>query len=604
MPTLKAKVAEEGFPAHLERLGSDCPVQQFLREFVKNSIQAIERYRKINNQPDFKGIIEVDQDKTVLDLNSVSKICFIDNGIGMSGEEMIRYINELSKSSDIQATHENYGIGAKVSAAVRNKKGIYYQSWKKNIGEGCWFWYDPKIKYYGLKDVDIDGRYSHAWPLDDMIKPKIIQDHGTIVTLYGNSDESDTYSHLTYELQGAPEQTWVFSYLNQRFYKIPDNIEIRVRLNHKGPKTGKNHTYTQKLIGVKDTLDHFTVDEGEVDLGDAAVHWRILDKERKYHSTRDLGVGHTAVIHEDEVFNITKGMGNKAHVHFGIFIGYKHIVLHILPKNSSDYFQNSLRDKIIHRVDNDLPWESWGAAFKEKMPGKIKAFLDNAVDEETKSGTSISILKKLKELSQFYSLSKYKFSTYGDLKADEDDLTKNKFSDFSNTDNPNMATSKRIQGGDSEGVVDEIISLSQKSKGKTAIETSVNSFPEVKWIHPGDGIEVEEIRDRAAIYRINENIVFANLDFTGYLDLNEYYKKIFPKIKEDFIAKQIRDIFDQQFMEVIMACLSLKNRKYWNPNDFETAISSESLTAVVSPRLFFMEYINRRLKQFKQEDTE
>ena len=38
-----------------------------------------------------------------------------DNGCGMSGKEVVRYINQLSASSAIQSTVWNYGVGAKIA---------------------------------------------------------------------------------------------------------------------------------------------------------------------------------------------------------------------------------------------------------------------------------------------------------------------------------------------------------------------------------------------------------------------------------------------------------------------------------------------------------
>ena len=49
----------------------------------------------------------------------IFKLCVIDNGVGMTGEEMMQYINALSSSVNVLSSTGNYGVGAKIAAAPR-----------------------------------------------------------------------------------------------------------------------------------------------------------------------------------------------------------------------------------------------------------------------------------------------------------------------------------------------------------------------------------------------------------------------------------------------------------------------------------------------------
>lgn len=62
------------------------------------------------------------------------KLCVIDTGDGMTGEEMLKFINQLSSSGSVQSMTANYGIGAKIATATRNPAGVVYQSWKDSEG--------------------------------------------------------------------------------------------------------------------------------------------------------------------------------------------------------------------------------------------------------------------------------------------------------------------------------------------------------------------------------------------------------------------------------------------------------------------------------------
>src|SRR5215203_3173168 len=88
--TLPMTVANTGFM--LDRLGQDCSPLQFLRELTQNAIEAIQAL------PEPVGQIIWDVDWDWYDLTGVYKLCVTDTGVGMTGEEMVRYINQLSSS--------------------------------------------------------------------------------------------------------------------------------------------------------------------------------------------------------------------------------------------------------------------------------------------------------------------------------------------------------------------------------------------------------------------------------------------------------------------------------------------------------------------------
>ena len=93
--------------------------------------------------------------------------------------------------------------------------------------------------------------------------------------------------------------------------------------------------------------------KGKVNLTDAIVEWRILDENRKGHG-REFVAGHTSVLHENEVFDISSGVGNKA-IHFGIYVGYKNVSLNILP-TTREYVQNTTRSNVVFIGEDTLPW--------------------------------------------------------------------------------------------------------------------------------------------------------------------------------------------------------------------------------------------------------
>src|SRR5205823_2515870 len=132
------------------------------------------------------GEIIWDVDWTTFDLEGVQKLSITDSGDGMSGEEMVRFINQLSSSVSAQSLTGNYGVGAKIAAATRNPAGVLYLSWKQGEGSMIHLYRDVASGQYGLKQWQHnDGSYAHFLSVENDIRPEVIQDHGTKVVLLG-----------------------------------------------------------------------------------------------------------------------------------------------------------------------------------------------------------------------------------------------------------------------------------------------------------------------------------------------------------------------------------------------------------------------------------
>ena len=124
--TLDMTVDNIGFM--LDQLGEDCAPLQFLRELTQNAIEALLK------TPEAKGEIVWDVDWTRHTLTNVYKLAVIDTGVGMTGPEMVHYINQLSSSMHEQSMTGNFGVGAKIAAATRNRAGTHIPVMEKRRG--------------------------------------------------------------------------------------------------------------------------------------------------------------------------------------------------------------------------------------------------------------------------------------------------------------------------------------------------------------------------------------------------------------------------------------------------------------------------------------
>src|SRR5436305_1256311 len=124
--TKRLEVERMGFL--LERLAADTPVDQQLRELNQNSLEAIlRRFRIGDSSP---GRIIWDIDWSFYASNQVYKLSITDNGDGMSPDDMVRYLNNLSVqgAGGTQGLTANFGVGAKITALARNPFGLVYRS--------------------------------------------------------------------------------------------------------------------------------------------------------------------------------------------------------------------------------------------------------------------------------------------------------------------------------------------------------------------------------------------------------------------------------------------------------------------------------------------
>ena len=189
MAEIKGKIGvttENIFPVIKQFLYSDHEI--FLRELVANAVDATEKIKALASSGDFKGVlgelsvrVELDEDKKVLKV--------IDRGIGMTEEEIDKYINQIAFSSAGEFLEKykdqigniigHFGLGFYSAFMVSKKVTIESLSWKEGSKPVMW---------------SCDG--SPEYEMSECDK----NDRGTVITLYLDDDSSE------YAAKGKIEQ--------------------------------------------------------------------------------------------------------------------------------------------------------------------------------------------------------------------------------------------------------------------------------------------------------------------------------------------------------------------------------------------------------------
>ena len=362
----------------LERLGQDCSPLQYLRELTQNGIEALDR----EGSP---GCIIWDVDWITYDLTNVMKLCVIDTGDGMSGDEMLKFINQLSSSGSEQSMTANYGIGAKIAAATKNPAGVIYQSWKNGNGYMIQLEKNTETGEYGLRQWGLeDGTFSHYMPLEDDVKPEEIDDHGTKVILLGKTDSDNT---MLPPKEAAAPSRWVSKYLNTRYFEFPNDVEIKSREGWDQPRSDKDRNILRKITGQKSYLDKHAEESGAHQLKNATVHWWILKDQPAITNNSGYieSAGHVAALYQNELYDRSTSRSGTAQLqHFGILFGARFVVLYVEPVQSDamKLTTNTARTTLLLNGEQ-LPWADWAYEFRENMPQSLADFVKEKASSNT-----------------------------------------------------------------------------------------------------------------------------------------------------------------------------------------------------------------------------
>ena len=168
---------ENIFPVIKKFLYSDHEI--FLRELVANAVDATQKLKALAANGEFNG--ELGEPAVRIELNEQDRtLKIIDNGIGMTAEEVDRYINQIAFSSageflekykdQIRSIIGHFGLGFYSAFMVADKVTIETLSWKE-----------------GAKGVKWTCDGSPEYDMEECDKA----DRGTVITLYISEDEKE-----------------------------------------------------------------------------------------------------------------------------------------------------------------------------------------------------------------------------------------------------------------------------------------------------------------------------------------------------------------------------------------------------------------------------
>lgn len=574
----------------LDRMGGDCHPLQFLRELTQNAIEAILRTE------DQSGEIIWDVDWNVYELEGVYKLCVTDTGDGMTGDEMVKYINKLSSSVSKQSLKGNYGVGAKIAAATKNHEGLIYQSWVEGEGSMIHLWKDPTTDEYGLRQMKKpDGSFGHFAEIEDSVKPEIIGGSGTKVILLGNSEEESTMNPP----EGAASPSiWISRYLNTRYFRFPEGVTVRAREGWTNPREDTDRNVLRRIMGQAEYLEKHKIESGSVRLSHATAHWWILKDEKALSSNSGYieSKGHVAALYNNELYEMESGRAGMARLQeFGVIMGYRQVVIYVEPRvdGQKPLTTNTARTNLL-LGNESLPWSEWAAEFREKMPDKIEAHIESVAKGSSSKDHKETIRDRLKEILSLYKVSRYRPVTTGDFSIDEEVTARGGIP--KRQDQDRSKSSSKHSSGKKGGTAGGVYSVFLKKNGTQGEKVQPDPFPDVRWVSVEDRTrEPGDMEDRAAKFLVDQNLLLINKDFRVFADMINHWCEVYQPSVRPTVENVVQGWFEQALTETVIGVQALQNAREWSVDDVKKALSEEALTASVMPRYHVNYSVKREL---------
>ena len=418
----------------INRAYNECQTFQWAREVLKNSVEA--GATRIHFGVEFQAVEKL----------GVYRRLIADNGKGMTAGQLYEYFsNAGTGEKKIGGEHDNFGIGAKISLMPWNSYGLVIVSWVESKASMIWIERDPKTGKYGLRSFDQFDDENVVSPFDDpehgcdwrKVKPDFINDHGTVLVLLGNSATDDTVlgNPDRPDEQGASMR--LIHYLNQRFWNLPDDVEISVNrfLNdtnkdnwpkntHEGRQPLEDGSRKGVYINLYGGRVHVTqerrrekadIASGVLKLYDGTqAHWFLLKQGKMPDAAQGPSTSFIGLLYKDELYHVTAH--HASYRTMGVTPQAVRTKLWVIleppvddPPKIPGVYPESARSALKHSgtADRSVPMNEWLADFAKHMPEEIKRSLAQAFGEHKEDSSLTS--KLMERLAQYLQLWGKKF---------------------------------------------------------------------------------------------------------------------------------------------------------------------------------------------------
>ena len=574
----------EGLSLLIDSWRNQISQDQQYREFTQNSIESIKRVQKKN--PEYKGVIKWGIDERYFKKHKVKKLCIIDNGEGMTPQEMLLNINSLGGSTR-NNEHYNHGCGAKIAGLAHNREGLIYRSWKNGQGYVAKFMRNEMGRYGAVK---VNNRNTH--PLPTIEKPSEIDQNGCMVTLLGDNTKQNTtepvkgnYGTLLKNSRNSKNE-WLSAYLNTKFYNVPNNIKISCSRFTKG--TGVTNIIKGHEYGLG--LDFNKQDEVQLTKTKVKIFYREKASREDSNKVMYLTNGQLAIVNQDEVIKLefSSGGGKNPLPAWGLQCLKKNVALVLIPEGQ--FKQNIERTDLTHEgmsINEQL--NLWKTEFREAMPQWLKDIEAKKQLEQMEKDNDTET--RLKNLSSLFKKERFFNSETGNVDIKEDEKRKASSKKENMGDEPDPNPNPDHDPKDEFGKIDAVFGVEvDRSKYKGKKINIINEYPEVLKTNEGPSPIIGS-------FEKSNYTIEINVESDLVVELSNYLHKKFSKIMKPVI---IDEVFKLIGLSLKQQVAHVHNRMDATEEEIDNALSPLSLTACAANKDFI---VDRLKSKFSNKDA-
>ena len=243
--------------------------------------------------------------------------------------------NLAASIGKVKGLDKNFGMGAKVASLPSNRRGIRYRTCKDGrVHETILC--EREGVYGRLRRFDTNGdSLGDVIEVTDILKREgghRLDDDWTEVVLLGNRVEQNTVLD-PYDGDPAQKAFWLATYLYHRFYRLPENVEVRLLEGTHARKDGSRRFET---ISARREKGVFAQHE-TVELANGIKLHYIYDEpmadtshNRSVSGSIASNLSTCAIVFKGEMYGVLTGRSWTIEAPtFGIPFGARHISVHI-----------------------------------------------------------------------------------------------------------------------------------------------------------------------------------------------------------------------------------------------------------------------------------
>ena len=590
----RVSVADAGTQTLFEKLAAETGPLQGERELTVNALEAQARR------------IVWDYDWQLMAGAGLAKRCIVDDGVGMSGAELERYIGELASSGKQLARTANLGVGAKIACALPNPAGIRYRSWTRP-SSGVEAVFGRHHGDWGLRtDQDGEGCERASWALDGQELPSLVAGagHGTQITLWGRGEREDTFQAPKALVENRSR--WLLRYLNRRFFELSD-VSLEVRVGARFDADGTPNGELARVRGHRAHLDRRAEASGSLRLrrrdgspSDARVRWWILDddtKGRRLEADEWVSSGHVGSLWQGELYTLdepTRG-GYTALQNFGVRHGYERVVLIVEPLGQVE--SNLARTRLL-LGEAEPPWSRWQDEFARQMPEEIRELMRALARRGAKGDLRESVAQRVRQAPPgFFELPRYRRPR-----------TMRASSPGHQRDGAQVVVTadgvREMDGDEAARRAEHNRSLAGRRGARKALpvdhEAVLETLPAFEWLSLRDGTRsIGELEDLALRYDERNHRLQLNRDFRGFGPLFNRFLATYSHVPGagELIEQTVREEIAYVAFETVQWALALSASSARSRDSRAQMLSPESLTVGLTPRLMVHAKLDKLFRQ-------